>query len=214
MDSQVISALHFRLMRPNFILYVAALALSASYGIHAADLRVGIIGSDISHVMHFTRILNDSKDPDHLSGARIVAAYEGGSPDIVSSRTRVDDYARQISQLYNVEIVPDIPALCSKVDVVLLESGDGRIHLAQVKPVLAAYKPVFIDKPLASTLEDAREIARLAKEAGVPWFSTSGLRFGELATTMKVSDATGVDVWGPGPLEEHHYLDPSNCCSP
>jgi len=103
--------------------------------------------------------------------------------------------------------VPDIPTLCSKVYGVLLESGDGRIHLEQAKLVFAAHKPVFIDKPLASTLEDAREIARLAKAAGVAWFSSSGLRFNELGTKYKYPDATGIDVWGPGPMEEHQHLD-------
>ncbi len=89
----------------------------------------------------------------------------------------------------------------------LLESVDGRVHLEQAQPVIAAHKPLFIDKPLASTLEDAREIARLAKEAGVPWFSASSLRFGEIGATMKFADATGVITWGPGPLEAHHQLD-------
>jgi len=73
--------------------------------------------------------------------------------------------------------------------------------------VIAAHKPLFIDKPMASTLEDAREIARLAAAAGVPWFSSSSLRFGEIAETMKFADATGVATWGPGPLEPHHRLD-------
>src|SRR5581483_7057043 len=167
----------------------------------------GIVGTDVSHVIHFTRIMNNASDPEHVPGARVVAAFKGGSPDIVSSRTRVDNYAQELNKVYGIEIVPDIPALCSKVDVVLLESGDGRVHLAQAKQVIAARKPVFIDKPLAATLEDARAIASLAKEAGVPWFSSSGLRFGEIATTMKYPDATGVTVWGPGPMEEHHYLD-------
>jgi hypothetical protein len=103
--------------------------------------------------------------------------------------------------------VPDIPTLCSKVDGVLIESGDGRVHLAQAKQVFAAHKPVFIDKPLASTLEDTREIARLAKEAGVAWFSSSSLRFNELGTKYRYPDARGIDVWGPGPMEEHHHLD-------
>ena len=48
--------------------------------------------------------------------------------------------------------------------------------------MIAAHKPLFIDKPLAATLEDAREIARLAKAAGVPWFSSSSLRFGAIGT--------------------------------
>src|SRR5258708_22502413 len=100
-----------------------------------------------------------------------------------------------------------IPALCAKSDVLLPKGGDGRTHLGQARPVIAAHKPLFIDKPLASTLEDAREIQRLAKEAGVPWFSSSTLRFGQIGTTMKFADTTGVDVWGPGPMEEHHHLD-------
>jgi hypothetical protein len=91
------------------------------------------------------------------------------------------------------------------VDGVLLESGDGRRHLEQARQVIAAHKPLFIDKPLASTLADAREIARLAGEAGVPWFTSSSLRYADLSS-MKSPDNSGVSVWGPGPLEEHHQL--------
>jgi hypothetical protein len=179
-----------------------ALALAAH-----AQIRLGIIGTDTSHSVAFTRILNDPTSPDHVSGARIVAAYKGGSKDVESSYTRVDKFAEELRTKWKIEFVADIPTLCRKVDAVLLESVDGRVHLEQVKPVIAARKPVFIDKPLASTLEDAREIARLAKEAGVPWFSSSSLRYGEIATTMKFSDTTHVSTWGPGPLEEHHHLD-------
>jgi hypothetical protein len=183
------------------------LPLFASLPLAAEDIRVGIIGTDISHVIQFSRILNNSTDPEHVSGAKIIAAYKGGSPDIVSSRTRVEGYAKELQKTWGIEMVPDIPTLCTKVDAIVLESGDGRIHLEQVKPVIAAHKPVFIDKPVAAKLEDVREIDRLAKAAGVPWFSSSGLRFGQIATTMKFPDITGVSVWGPGPFEEHHYLE-------
>ena len=43
------------------------------------DLRVGIIGTDVSHVIHFTRILNNPSDPEHIPGAHVVAAWKGGS---------------------------------------------------------------------------------------------------------------------------------------
>src|SRR6266566_10121913 len=185
------------------LLTISSFAIATSICTHAADIRVGIIGTDISHVIHFTRILNIAADPDHIAGARVVAAYKGGSPDIVSSRTRVDGYADELKKVYGVEMAPDIPALCAKVDAILLESGDGRIHLAQAKPVIVAHKPVFIDKPLAATLEDAREIDRLAKAAGVPWFSSSGLRFGAIARSLKLPGLTGDETWGPGAMEEH-----------
>ena len=41
--------------------------------------------------------------------------------------------------------------------------------------------------------------------AGVPWFSTSTLRYGVGA--LKTADISGVEVFGPGPLEEHHQID-------
>ncbi len=184
---------------------LSALLLASS--IFGADIRIGIIGTDTSHVPIFTRTFNDAAAPDHIPGFRVVAAFKGGSADLESSRSRVDGFAEEIRSKYGVEIMPDIATLLGKVDVVLLESVDGRIHLSQAKPVIAARKPLFIDKPMASTLEDAREIARLAKAAGVPWFSTSSLRYGSAVTSMQFADATGAITWGPGPLEEHHKLD-------
>jgi hypothetical protein len=181
--------------------------LMAGAVVSAADLRVGIVGTDTSHCLQFARILNDSSSPEHVPGAQIVAAFKGGSKDIESSYTRVDKQGAELHDKWKIEIVPTIAELCQRVDAVLLLSSDGRVHLAQAREIIAAKKPLFIDKPLASTLEDAREIARLAKSADVPWFSSSGFRFGEIARQMKSPDTRGVIVWGPGSKEEHHYLD-------
>ena len=172
-----------------------------------AEVRLGIVGTDTSHVTAFIKILNDPASPDYIAGVRIVAAYKGGSKDIKESSSRVDKFAEELRTKWKVEFFSDIAAMCKKVDGVLIESVDGRVHLAQAKPVIAAHKPFFIDKPLASTLEDAREIARLAKEANVPWFSSSSFRYGDIANSLKFADTRGVFTWGPGPLEEHHALD-------
>ena len=51
-----------------------ATILLLAVAVQAADLRVGIIGTDISHVIHFTRILNKASDPDHIAGGRVIAA--------------------------------------------------------------------------------------------------------------------------------------------
>lgn len=187
---------------------LAGLLLAAAQIAAAADIRIGIIGTDTSHVPAFTQMLNSAPGAkDHVDGAHVVAAFKGGSKDIESSISRVEQYSGEIRSKWGVEIVPDIATLLSKVDAVLLTSVDGRVHLEQARPAIAAHKPLFIDKPLASTMQDAREIARLAQEAGVPWFSSSSLRFGEIAGAMKFADATGVMTFGPGPLEPHHALD-------
>jgi predicted dehydrogenase len=124
-----------------------------------------------------------------------------------ASWSRVEGYTTELRDKWKVEIVNDIPTLCSKVDAVLLESVDGRPHLEQVKPVFAAHKPVFIDKPLAGSYKDAKEIAELGKAAGVPWFTASSLRFWDEAGRLKNPEGIGhilsYDVLGPTIREPH-----------
>ena len=142
-----------------------ALTLGLPVSARAADLRLGLVGTDTSHVIGFATAFNDPSSPDHVPGARIVAAFKGGSPDLASSRDRIEGFSRQLQEKYGIEIVGTIAELCTRVDGVLLTSVDGRVHLAQAREIINAHKPMFIDKPLAATLDDAREIARLAKEA-------------------------------------------------
>jgi hypothetical protein len=188
-------------------LVLLLLAVLLSSPCLASDLRLGLIGTDTSHVIAFTKAFNGPPGPDHVDGARVVAAFKGGSPDVEASHSRVDGFADELRTEWSVELVNDIASLCPLVDAILLESVDGRAHLEQTRQALACGKPMFIDKPLASTLEDAREIARLAAEAGVPWFSSSSLRWSEIVTTLKSDDTRGVSTWGPGPTEPHHHLD-------
>ena len=173
----------------------------------AAELRIGMIGLDTSHVVAFTKLINDPNDASHVPGGRVVAAFPGGSPDLESSRTRVEGYTRELRDKFGVRMVETIPALCQQVDVVMLESVDGRPHLAQVKPVFAAGKPVFIDKPVAGTLRDAIEIYRLARQHQVPCFSSSSLRYYPGLLELKRADVgvvKGAVSTGPCHLEPRH----------
>jgi hypothetical protein len=154
-------------------------------------------------------MLNDASHPKHVPGARVVAAWKGGSPDLESSRNRVEEYATELREKWKVEFVNEIGQLCGKVDAILLESVDGRTHLRQATEAFKCGKPVFIDKPLASTLEDARKIAKLAEQSRIPWFTSSALRFDRLVTDIKANDAIGVTTWGPGPLDATHQLEMS-----
>ena len=189
---------------------VAAVALCATWFAESqtAEIRLGIIGTDTSHVTAFTRLLNDKTDPAHVPGARVVAAFKGGSPDVEASRTRVDKFAAELKERWGVEFVESIEALASKVDAVLLESVDGRPHLEQVRPVFKAKKRVFVDKPFAASYRDAREIVRLSREAGVPFFSSSSLRYAAdvqaIRTSEKHGGIHGAFTFGPEYLEPHH----------
>jgi hypothetical protein len=132
-----------------------------------AELRLGIIGGDGSKAIAFTHILNDASHADHLSGARVVAAYRGG---------RVDKVGEELRSKWKVEITPDVGSLCRRVDAVIIGSG-----AEQIKTVIAAGKPMYFESPLAANLEDARAIVKLAPSSGSPWFSASAIRLSDLA---------------------------------
>ncbi|HTI52081.1 MAG TPA: Gfo/Idh/MocA family oxidoreductase, partial [Planctomycetaceae bacterium] len=172
----------------------------------AKPLRLGIIGLDTSHSVAFTRILNAADAKEDISGCRVVAAYPKGSPDIESSTSRVPGYTKEVQAL-GVEIVDSIEALVAQVDAVLLETNDGRPHLAQVLPVLKAGKPVFIDKPIAGSLADAVAIFEAARKYKAPLFSSSSLRYTEGAQAIragKIGEVKGCDAYSPCALETTH----------
>jgi hypothetical protein len=90
--------------------------------------RIGIIGLDTSHSTAFTKVLNAAESDAAYQGYRVVAAYPQGSRDIESSVKRIPEYTEIVKKL-SVEIVDSIADLLTKVDVVLLETNDGRRHL-------------------------------------------------------------------------------------
>ena len=115
--------------------------------------RVGIIGLDTSHSVAFTKSL--LRGDASFKGYKLVAAYPQGSLDIVSSTERIPGYIEEVKKM-GVEIVNSIAELLEKVDVVLLETNDGRRHLEQGIEVFKSGKRTFIDKPIAASLKDAK----------------------------------------------------------
>lgn len=151
------------------------------------NLRAGIIGTDTSHVPAFAKLLRSHPEWK----ITLVAAFKGGSPDLPISADRVEKFATTLREEFDVELVESIDALLEKVDVVLLTSVDGRSHLEQVTPVLKAGKRVFVDKPLAASLEDARRIVELAERTGTPFFSSSSFRFHPDIPRLRDNPAVG-----------------------
>lgn len=189
------------------LLTLLALAVVTLRAADTPPLRIGIIGLDTSHVIAFTKTFNDTAAPDHVPGGRVVAAFKGGSPDIESSASRVEGFTKDLVEKYGVKLYATIEELAANVDAILLESVDGRPHLDQFRRTLAAKKPVFIDKPLAGSLQDGVEIYRLARENKISVFSSSSLRYSPepfAPKLAKVGDITSAYSIGPAELEPHH----------
>ena len=168
--------------------------------------RIGIIGLDTSHSTAFAKAINSPDAKPEFSGFRIVAAYPQGSSEIKSSYERIPGYIEEVKK-YSVEITGSIDELISKVDYVLLETNDGRLHLEQALPVLKARKRVFIDKPLAASPVHAIAIFNAADHYNVSVFSSSSLRYITGASDVaegKIGRVTGADTFSPCTLEATH----------
>lgn len=169
--------------------------------------RAGIIGLDTSHSTAFVEALNSDSADAAYQGYKIVAAYPWGSKDIQSSTERIPAYTEEVKKK-GVEIVDSIAALLAKVDVVFLETNDGRPHLEQALEVMKAGKPVWVDKPVAGSLADVVTVYEAARKYKVPVFSASSLRYmtnmQDIAAGRKVGKVLGADAFSPAPLEPHH----------
>ena len=164
-------------------------------------IRIGIVGFDTSHVVEFTKRINhfDVDEKFWVEGARIVAGYPGkptpaASQEIINERTK-------ILKGYGVEIVDKPEDLIGRVDAVMIEYNEGAKHLEASRPFMEAGLPVFIDKPLACSIQDAKKIIELAKDNGVPVFSSSSLRYALEIQNLKKSDVgriLGASTYGPG----------------
>lgn len=140
-----------------------------------AEMKVGVIGLDTSHVTAFADLLNDAKNEFHVPGIRIVKAVPGGSQKFALSRDRIAGFTEEYSKR-GIEIVNNIEQLAG-LDAFFLESVDGDQHLEQFKILAEFGKPVFIDKPLACNYADAKAIVKLAESKHIPIFSSSSIPY-------------------------------------
>ena len=161
--------------------------------------RVGIIGLDTSHSIAFTKALNAASPDPVYDGYKVVAAYPHGSKDIESSAKRIPGYTEEVKNM-GVEITGSIKELLSKVDVVLLETNDGRLHLEQALEVFKAGKRMFIDKPVAGSLSDAIAIYEASKKYNIPVFSASSLRYIKGIESIDKAKVVGADTYSPAVL--------------
>lgn len=127
-------------------------------------MRIGITGTESSHVDHIVRYCNVER---RRAGVRVVALAGGASPRNIA-----------LAAAGGIRHLVDAPAdLAGLVDAVLVCDRDARRHAGIALPFLAAGLPTFVDKPFADTLADATAMVRAAQASGAPLTSYSALRW-------------------------------------
>ncbi|RLQ94854.1 Gfo/Idh/MocA family protein [Falsibacillus albus] len=169
-------------------------------------LKIGMIGLDTSHCIEFTKLLNNPSLPYHVPGGQITSAYPFFSEDLPISKERVSGYTDTLEKEFNITITESIKGTAKMSDAILLTAVDGRKHVDLFKELLPYQLPVFIDKPMTLSVNDAKELFALAEAHKVPAMSTSSLRYAESLSALiekYKEDITSIYINGPLPMQEH-----------
>jgi hypothetical protein len=167
------------------------------------EIRVGMVGLSV-HSAAFSQILNDPEKKSDLEGCKVVALYHPqGNPDVDFSKEQLSKFEADIRQA-GVKITASMKEMLDLVDVVMIETNDGRPHLEEVLPALQAGKTVFVDKPVAADLAGVLELYKKANEFKVPVFTSSALRYVENASKIDRSKVLSAFTYSPASLEKSH----------
>lgn len=87
------------------------------------------------------------------------------------------DEARDVAAASLVpHVVDTAEQVIGEVDAVIISTDDGTDHVRRARPFVEAGLPVFIDKPLATTIDDLRQFVAWKNE-GCRILSSSGMRY-------------------------------------
>ncbi len=164
--------------------------------------RIGCIGHAGRHGEFLSRVFNRDK------------LFEGYRFSWVFGEDEELSLEQKNERFYGVEGYCDtVEELIAKSDAVMILTIPGESHLGYAKKVIDAGKPVFVDKPFATTYEDALEITEYAADRGVPLFGGSTLRhlkkIDEIKALMAKEDFPFVTISyradPESPLGLYHY---------
>lgn len=111
-------------------------------------LKVGIFG--VGHLGKFH--LNNWKD---IKGVELVGFYDPS-----------DDIAQEVTEKYQLARFLDPAVLMDAVDIVDVVAPTN-FHFDLCKLAIRKGRHVFVEKPLANTMDEARELVKLVKESSI-----------------------------------------------
>ena len=116
--------------------------------------RVAILGCENSHADNFLKAVLEDKI---VSDVEFVGVYSD-EPET----------AQRLHQLFGVPVADSYDAFVGKVDGVIITARHGDNHYKYAKPYLDSGIPMFIDKPITCTEEDAAGFMQALKGRNVP----------------------------------------------
>lgn len=190
-------------------------------------IKLGVIGMSEGngHPYSWSAICNGYVAEDMVScGFPVIPRYlaqqswpEARIPGVEVTHvwTQDDALSRHIAKAALISHVVDKPnAMLGQIDALLLARDDAENHLSFAAPFLQAGVPVYIDKPIAHSLDGLRALYQLQRYEG-QIFTCSALRYAKelvmgLADRERIGPVRHVQASTPNSWEKYavHIIEP------
>jgi len=130
-------------------------------------IRIGIIGTESSHAGAFSQIINCPRSD--FADMHVAALY---GPDRATAEAVADVCGGAC-------IADSLQKLTAQVDAVMITARKRSLHYAYALPLIEQKMPLFIDKPLTCSVEQAEKLLERARLLGVPILGGSGCKLSE-----------------------------------
>ena len=121
--------------------------------------KIGFLGSDNSHVEKFCEILNLSNHEKFWSnsGAKVTGIW--GEDNELTKKMA------SYGEIKNIETNPE--SLVSNSDIVFVITRRPEKHLEYAKFAIDQKKPLFVEKPVTQTINEAKTLINLVEKSNI-----------------------------------------------
>jgi predicted dehydrogenase len=139
-------------------------------------INVAVIGLDTSHSIEFPRRMQAPDCPvdQKVSGLRAVSCLRFPTP--FQDEKGLDERQRQL-EAWGVRVTTKFDEAVANCDAIMIEINDAAYHWEYFNKCASLGKIMFLDKPLADTIQNGKKIYDLIKNKNLKVFSSSSLRF-------------------------------------
>jgi predicted dehydrogenase len=141
--------------------------------------KIAILGCENSHANNFLRLIADGAYPE----IEVIGIYSN-EPEAV----------QKLHDQFGTPILNDFADAVGQVDGVMITARHGDNHYKYAKPYMDAGIPMFIDKPITCTEEEAVTFMREAKARGIRL--CGGSTCAALAETLALTEDARTEALG------------------
>ncbi len=139
--------------------------------------KVAILGCENSHADGFLKLIAEDETFKDI--------------EVVGVFSEETEAAQKLGETFNVPVMKTLDECVGKIDGLIITARAGRDHYPFAKPYMASGIPMFIDKPVTASVEDALALVADLKANNIPVCGGSSAKDSPYLHELKAIIASG-----------------------